>query len=267
MRYSRFKQQMEGHSPVRRAPRNPNVKRTPKAKRTKSEDKKIKSEESPSSLNTSRMDSSVLQSNTPIANPDASQESLPNMTPEAVMVKSEPRENTMEEMLESMTPISYGLESPISSMQHMTHPESMVPPHSHPRLHLDTQQHQHQHQRPSPPHPTSASTAHENSYPFSPSSNVRYHSQLQHQHQQPRFQPLEPHHQSLESQSHMLVSSADLNHEMTMASSAHRDPCANRDFEYLNMDLFPIEGMGCQQQMMGPAVKVEERWDPSYCQA
>jgi hypothetical protein len=88
MRYSRFKQQMEGNTPVRRT-RNPNAKRAPKQKRPKDEDttsKDVKLEDSPS------MAEHMPSSSPSVANFDASQGSHTPAMPESVLVKSEPQE-------------------------------------------------------------------------------------------------------------------------------------------------------------------------------
>jgi hypothetical protein len=213
MRYSRFKQQMEGNAPVRRAPRNPNAKRTQKQKRSKDEDRKIKSED------TSSMNSPMMGSSPSATNPDASQESAP-MTPEQIFVKLEPRENTAAtEGPPAMPPNHYALQSPVA-LQTMTISEHM------------SQSEQN--------HPEAINHQNIPDYSF----NV--------QPQQRIYQPLPD-------QTHMLMSQ-NLQHEMAMA--------APRDYEpFLTMDMYPMNDMGCQGQMMGPMVKVEERWDPSYGQA
>jgi hypothetical protein len=88
MRYSRFKQQMEGNTSVRRA-RKPNSKQASKQKRPKDEDttyKDVKLEDSPS------MAVHMPSSSPSVANFDASQGSHTPAMPESVLVKSEPQE-------------------------------------------------------------------------------------------------------------------------------------------------------------------------------
>jgi hypothetical protein len=81
MRYSRFKQQMEGNVPVRRAPRNPNnsVKRESKKKRERVKTE-VKTEDNTGN-NTSAGNSPLTRSSPAFTNPDGSQESAP-MTPD-----------------------------------------------------------------------------------------------------------------------------------------------------------------------------------------
>ena len=102
MRYSRFKQQMEGNAPVRRA-RNPNSKRAPRNKRPKDEDKKtpqtVKSEESLS------MGDQIQGSSPSVASFEASQESQVPTIPETA-VKSEPREDHLSHPVSPEVPLA-----------------------------------------------------------------------------------------------------------------------------------------------------------------
>jgi hypothetical protein len=85
MRYSRFKQQMEGNTPVRRA-RKPNSKRAAKQKRPKDEDKNsqnVKLEDSPS------MAEHMPSSSPSISNFDASQGSLTPASPKTPLATAE----------------------------------------------------------------------------------------------------------------------------------------------------------------------------------
>jgi hypothetical protein len=206
MRYSRFKQQMEGNAPIRRAPRNPNVKRAPKQKRAKDEDKKVKAED------VSSVHSSMMRSSPSLTNPDASQ-SEP-MTPEQVMVKPEPRENTAAvELPPSMPPNHYTLGSPVAMQMN---PSDQLQPE-----------------------------------PINAPNMPDYAFNMPHA--QRMYQPLPD-------QAHLMMSQ-NLQHEMAMAAEP-------RDFEsFMGMDMYHMNDMSCQGHMMGPMVKVEERWDPSYGQA
>lgn len=123
MRYSRFKQQMEGNTPVRRA-RNPNAKRATKQKRPKDEDKtsqNVKLEDSPS------MAEHMPSSSPSIANLDASQGSLTPVMPESAIVKSEPREDPAS----PETPLALATAdytSPSMPMQSMNIPDQVHQP-------------------------------------------------------------------------------------------------------------------------------------------
>jgi hypothetical protein len=117
MRYSRFKQQMEGNTPVRRA-RNPNAKRAPKQKRSKDEDKSsqnVKMEDSPS------MAEHMPSSSPSVTNFDASQGSLTQAIPESALVKPEPREDPASPEALALTTADYT--SPSMSMQSMNLPD------------------------------------------------------------------------------------------------------------------------------------------------
>jgi hypothetical protein len=217
MRYSRFKQQMEGNTPVRRS-RNPNSKRAPKQKRPKDEDKNsqnIKLENSPS------MAEHMPSSSPSVANFDASQGSLTPVVPEAVIVKSEPREGPASPET-PLTTTEYT--SPSMSMQSMNLPDQVHQP------------------GPVLTGPPSC----ENVPEFTFGAN---HSQIQHQ--QRMFQPMM-------SQMHTMMGQ-NMNEDMLMPEQ--------RDFGFMNIDMYnAMNDVGCHGHMI-PMVKVEERWDPSYGQS
>jgi hypothetical protein len=122
MRYSRFKQQMEGNTPVRRA-RNPNAKRAPKQKRPKDDDKnsqKVKLEDSPS------MGEHMPSSSPSVANFD-SQGSLTPVMAESAIVKSEPREDPSSPETTLALPTT-NYTSPSMSMQSMNLPDQTHQP-------------------------------------------------------------------------------------------------------------------------------------------
>jgi hypothetical protein len=76
-------------------------------------------------------------------------------------------------------------------------------------------------------------------------------SHLQIQHQQGMFQPMIP-------QVHAMMGQ-NINEDMLSPDQ--------RDYGFMSMDMYsPMNDVGCHGHMMGPLVKVEERWDSSYSQ-
>lgn len=113
---------MEGNTPVRRA-RNPNVKRAPKQKRPKDEDKtsqRVKLEDSPS------MAEQIPSSSSSVANYDTSQGSHASAMPESAVVKSEPREDPTSPETLALATADYT--SPSMSIQSMNIPDQVHQP-------------------------------------------------------------------------------------------------------------------------------------------
>jgi hypothetical protein len=283
MRYSRFKQQMEGNPPVRRA-RNPTAKRAPKQKRPKEESKDLKVKtEGVSSLN----DSMAMER--PSLSPSLSlsggnQDSHASMTPEAVsipiMVKSEPGEDSISS--------SSGLPSS------MTRPE-FTHSHSHSRMpsgmsspslsEQQQQQQQQQQQLPSQPEQQVQTMA---DFHFNlPQQQQQQQQQIHHHQSQRMFQTMGTH-------VHDLMDQQNLSHaDMSVLIDTHdHDHDHEHDLETLpfmmemyhhpmGVNVSDMEvgvgvgvGVGCHGHVnimgqgpmgpMGPMVKVEERWDASY---
>lgn len=125
MRYSRFKQQMEGHAPIRR-PRNPQAKRGPKTKKSKDKDKdeekpelKIKVEQSSSAENQGPLSSAAE------SNDEASQDSATVATSDVDVLKSEPVDDAESSQISSH--FDYGVDPLDMNVQMMDMHSQVLP--------------------------------------------------------------------------------------------------------------------------------------------
>jgi hypothetical protein len=226
MRYSRFKQQMEGNQPIRRI-RNPNSKRASKNKRPKDEDNKstrtIKSEESLS------MGEQMQVSSPSVASYEASQESLTPTISEPI-IKSEPREDHVSHPVSPEVPLAIPATSysgPEMPLQTMTLP-------------CQVQQYEADH----------LGQANCEAVP-----NFNYDApHAQAQHQQRMFQAMMP-------QQVQVMMGQSLSSHLMMTEQPDYEPFLPMDM-YGN----PMNDMAINGPMMVPLVKVEERWDSSYGQ-
>jgi hypothetical protein len=160
MRYSRFKQQMEGHIPTKRA-RNPENKRIPKSKKTTDEDStdvKVKIE-TPSTHENSSLAAPNPRSSPIMVNTEAAPPVAMSMSPESppqFQIKAEPMEEDMmptTEQPSQYTPdltdpaaIEYSHHSPDAGMaMQMLELQDQQPIHTTQTPHISTPNHENAH--------------------------------------------------------------------------------------------------------------------------